>query len=106
MFIVQFLIFICDREFHEVCLDEIVYFAVHDTIYIRCLVVGAMVLDAAVVEDIRANLAAPFYLFLTSFNLGLGLLSASAWLGHRVESAAEPWHVLCFWAGRAFRYSR
>ena len=37
------------------------------------LEVGAMVFDAAVVEDVRANLRTPFDLLLTGFHLCLCL---------------------------------
>ena len=43
---------ILHSKFHEVCFDEIIDFAVHDAIDVRCLVVGAVVFDAAVVEDV------------------------------------------------------
>ena len=39
-------------EFHEVSLDEAVDFAVHHAPHVRSLEIGAVVLYAAVVEDI------------------------------------------------------
>ena len=60
-------------EFHEVCLYESVNLAVHHSVHVRGLIVGAVVLYAAVVKDIGAYLAAPFNLLLACLNLRLRL---------------------------------
>jgi len=67
------LFFIIDGEFHQVCLDELVYLAVHDPVNVRGLVVGTVVFDAAVVEDVGVDLRTPLYLLLASLYLGLCL---------------------------------
>ena len=77
-------------ELHEIGFDEAVYFAVHHAADIAGLIVGAMVLDAAVVEDVTANLAAPLYLLLARLNLGL--FGASLLEGAVVELGAEKAH--------------
>ena len=58
-------------EFHEVCFNEVVEFAVEDAGDIGGLVVGAVVLDAAVVHDVGAYLAAPFNLLLAGLDFVL-----------------------------------
>ena len=58
-------------ELHEIGFDEVVYLAIHYARDIGGLVVGAVVFDATVVEDVAAYLAAPLYLFLTGFDFGL-----------------------------------
>ena len=58
-------------ELHEIGFDEAVYLAVHHAANIAGLVIGAVVLDAAVIEYVTANLAAPLYLLLAGLNLGL-----------------------------------
>ena len=55
-------------EFHEICFDERIYISVHHSIDIGGLVIGAVVLHAAVVKDIRANLASPFDLLFAGFH--------------------------------------
>ena len=61
---------------HEVGFDEGVELAVHYSGDVAGLVVGAVVLDAAVVEDVGAYLAAPLNLFLAGLYLGLCCLAA------------------------------
>ena len=58
-------------KFHQIGLDEIVQVAVHYTIYIRGLMIGAVVFYSPVIEYIASNLRTPFNFFLASFHLGL-----------------------------------
>ncbi len=54
-------------KFHQVCLDEIVEFSVHNASHIGCLPVGAVVLHTAVVEYVAADLRSPLdFLFAAS----------------------------------------
>ena len=57
--------------FHEVRLDESVDFAVHHAVHVARLESRAMVFHAAVVKHVASDLASPFNLFLSRFNLGL-----------------------------------
>ena len=50
--------------------------AVHDTVHIGCLKTSTVILYAAVIKHVRADLGTPFYLFLTCLYLFL--------LGHAV----------------------
>ncbi len=54
-------------------ISKIIYLAVHHAIDIGCLIVGAMVFDTAVIEDITSYLTSPLYLLLACLNLRLGL---------------------------------
>ena len=56
-------------ELHEVSFNKLINLAVHHALHIAGLVVGAMVFDAAVIEDVGAYLRAPFYLLLACLNL-------------------------------------
>ena len=59
-------------ELHKVGFDKAIDVAVHHSIDIGGLIVGAMVFDTAVVEDIGANLTTPLYLLFARFDLGCG----------------------------------
>ena len=59
------------REFHQIGFDEPVYFSVHHSVYVGCLIVGAMVFHAAVIEYVTAYLRAPLDFFLASLYLCL-----------------------------------
>ena len=74
MFIVQrstSLVFVIDREFHEVSLDEIVDFSIHHAINITRLIVGTVVFHTAIIKHVRANLTTPLDFLLASLNLCL-----------------------------------
>ena len=58
------------RKLHQISFNKRVYIAIHDGIDVRCLIIGTVVLDASVIEDIGAYLASPFDLLLTGFHLG------------------------------------
>ena len=62
-------------EFHQVGLYEVVDVTIHDSTHVAGLVVSAVVLDAAVVEDVAAYLATPLYLLLAVLDFAL-LLAA------------------------------
>lgn len=64
---------LCGGKLHEVCLDEGIEVAVHHTAYVRCLMVGAVVFNSAVVKHIASYLRSPFDLHLSGFDLGLFL---------------------------------
>ena len=64
------LVFIAGK-LHEIGLDKVVEVAVHDGVDIGCLVPGAVVLDAAVIDYVRAMMAAAVEFPLAGFNLGL-----------------------------------
>ena len=59
------------RELHEVGFDEAVEIAVHNSVYVGGLESGAVVFDAAVVENIAAYLRAPLDFHLPRLDLGL-----------------------------------
>lgn len=56
------LLLVGNRKLHKVCLDEAVDLSVHHSVHVRRLIVGAVILDAAVVEDITPYLTSPLYL--------------------------------------------
>ena len=66
------LFFVVYGELHEVGFDETVDLAVHDAIHVAGLEIRAVVLYTLVIEDIRTDLTAPFYLFLARLDLRLG----------------------------------
>ena len=65
------LVFGCGCELHQVSLDELVDLAIHNSVHIRSLIIGAVILDTAVIEHLASDLAAPLYLFLPCLDLGL-----------------------------------
>ena len=81
---------ILHSKLHKIGLDEIVDFTVHDTIDVRGLVVGTVVLDTTVVEDVGAYLTAPLDLLLASLDLGLSLEALLH--GTVVELGAQQGH--------------
>ena len=83
---------IVNRKLHEVGLDKLVDLAVHHAIHIGGLIVGAVVLDTAVVEHIAAYLATPLDLLLSCLNLGLCLQTFLH--GSVVELTLEQEHGL------------
>ena len=69
-----FLVLPC--ELHQVGLDELVDISVHDSGDISGLVACAVILHAAIIEDVAADLGPPFDFLLTSLDLGLRLAAA------------------------------
>ncbi len=72
-------LFFFRAKLHQPSLEELVDIAIHNTLHIRGLIVGAVIFHAAVVEDIGADLATPFDFHLARLNLVL-LLHAVAHL--------------------------
>ena len=66
-------VFVIHGKFHQISLDETVNLTVHHTVHIRCLPVGTVVFHTTVVKNVAAYLAAPLYLLLAGFYLGLRL---------------------------------
>ena len=60
-------------KLHQVCLDKFINIAIHHSIDIAGLVVGAVVFHAAIIEDIRADLASPFNFLLARLHFSLRL---------------------------------
>ena len=71
--IIALLLFVVHGELHEIRLYESVDLAVHHSVHIRGLVVGAVVFHTTVIKDITSYLASPLYLLLSCLNLRLCL---------------------------------
>ena len=56
----SFFLFLCSSihrgKFHQISFDEIVDFTIHHTVYIRCLIVGAVIFHTAIIKHITADL--------------------------------------------------
>ena len=78
------------RKFHQVGFYESVEVTVHNAAYVRCLPVGAVVLHAAVVEHVAADLRTPFDFFLACFYFCLLCHSVLEFLG--IEDRAQLAH--------------
>jgi len=74
-------------KFHQVCLDEIVEFSVHNASHIGCLPVGAVVLHTAVVEYVAADLRSPLDFLFAGFDFCLLSHAVFKFLG--VEDTAQ-----------------
>jgi len=77
-------------KLHEVGFDESIEVAVHDSVDIRSLIVGAVVLHASVVKHVAAYLRTPFDFHLAGLDLGLLLKTVLQLLV--VEYRAELTH--------------